>query len=106
VPAGGAAAADGPADQRFSGGWRDSWQPRHLLVHSPPGHSSLPLCLPSPARQALGQDELKGVEGLRRRSVQVCDVHRRLKDMSIEVGRGAVLRAACGPCALLGWVGG
>lgn len=33
---------------------------------------------------ALGPSELKGPEGLRRRSVQVCDVHRRLQDMSIE----------------------
>ena len=55
--------------------------------------------------QALGDSELKDgpldrAPGLRRRSVQVCDVHRRLADMTIEVGG----RQAEG-WVVVGWVG-
>jgi hypothetical protein len=51
--------------------------------------------------QALGPAEVKGGRsaqgGLRRRSVQVCDVHRRLQDVSLEVRRRA--RAATALCS-------
>lgn len=43
--------------------------------------------------------------GLRRRSVQVCDVHRRLKDMSIEVGEFVVCEAMFGGDSFRRWLG-
>ena len=66
--------------------------PTTRCVHSPrlaSPHTSIPA---APLPQALGPAELKdgreeAMGRLRRRSVQVCDVHRRLQDMSIEVSR-------------------